>query len=247
METMPRQVAIASGFDVLCHSLESFTAIPYLQRAPRPLNPNLRPAYQGSNPISDVWCQQSLRMLAENFVRSVQTDDKRAKEEMCLASTYAGVGFGNAGVHLCHGMSYPISGLNKGGPRWVHPEYDSTPTPGGVLVPHGISVVISAPAIFRFTAAINPERHLRCAEILGADVSNAKATADYAGNLLADEILKLMDATGVPMGISKLGFTNDDIPDMVAGTLPQERVTKLSPNPVGAEELSHIFEAAMEY
>eukprot|EP01045_Picozoa_sp_COSAG04_P026122 COSAG04_NODE_3562_length_2707_cov_2.035276_3_plen_226_part_01 len=137
METMPRQVAIASGFDVLCHSLESFTALPYNERVPRPANPNLRPAYQGSNPISDVWCQQSLRMLAENFVRSVQTDDKRAKEEMCLASTYAGVGFGNAGVHLCHGMSYPISGLNKGGPRWVHPEYDSTPTPGGVLVPHG--------------------------------------------------------------------------------------------------------------
>ena len=82
----------------------------------------------------------------------------------------------------------------------VHPEYESEPTPGGVLVPHGISVVISAPSIFRFTAAINPERHLKCAEILGADVSNAKATGDYAGNLLADEILKLMDATGVPMG-----------------------------------------------
>jgi len=82
----------------------------------------------------------------------------------------------------------------------VHPEYDSQPTPGGVLVPHGISVVISAPSIFRFTASINPERHLRCAEILGADVSNAKSTGDYAGNLLANEILKLMDATGVPMG-----------------------------------------------
>lgn len=246
MDTMPKQVAIASGFDVLCHSLESFTAIPYLQRAPRPLNPNLRPAYQGSNPISDVWTQQALKMVAENFLDAVNTDSPAAREEMCLASTYAGVGFGNAGVHLCHGMSYPISGLNKGGPEYVHPEYelDGVNAP---LVPHGIAVCISAPAIFRFTAAINPDRHLRCAELLGADVSNAKSTADYAGNLLADEILKLMDATGVPMGISKLGFTNDDIPDMVAGTLPQERVTKLSPNPVGAEELSHIFEAAMEY
>jgi hydroxyacid-oxoacid transhydrogenase len=162
METMPKQVAIASGFDVLCHSLESYTAIPYDQRTPRPLNPNLRPAYQGSNPISDVWCQQSLKvrsqqcckpedsqrvrhsatqrkppsnqyyysslstylhalpqMLADNFLGAVDTDDITAKEQMCLAATYAGVGFGNAGVHLCHGMSYPISGLNKGGPRWV--------------------------------------------------------------------------------------------------------------------------------
>lgn len=131
-------------------------------------------------------------------------------------ATYAGVGFGNAGVHLCHGMSYPISGLNKGGPKWVHPDYASDPTPGGMLVPHGIAVVISAPAIFRFTAAVNPERHLQCAEILGADISNAKSDADYAGNLLAEEILKLMDATGVPMGISKLGFSRADIPALVA-------------------------------
>ena len=92
----------------------------------------------------------------------------------------------------------------------VHPDYDSQPTPGGIIVPHGISVVISAPSIFRFTAVINPERHLRCAELLGADVSNAKSTGDYAGNLLADEILKLMDATGVPMGANaRLSCTAD--------------------------------------
>jgi hypothetical protein len=60
-------------------------------------------------------------MLADNFLTAVHTDDTAAKEQMCLAATYAGVGFGNAGVHLCHGMSYPISGLNKGGPKWVHP------------------------------------------------------------------------------------------------------------------------------
>lgn len=251
METMPQQVAIASGFDVLCHALESYTAVPYQQRSPRPLNPNLRPAYQGSNPISDVWCVQALKMLAESFTASVlDRDNTQAKEQMCLAATYAGVGFGNAGVHLCHGMSYPISGLNKKFEhvQWQHPEYTSDPTPTGLIVPHGISVVLSAPAVFEFTAAVDPERHLLCAELLGAVPNPTTAvTPEYAGGLLKEQILKLMDATGVPMGISKLGFTHGDIDALVAGTLPQERVTKLSPNPVGGEELAHIFEAAMEY
>src|SRR5438876_10510476 len=141
--TMPSPVAASSGLDILSHAVESYTAMPFSQR-PHPDRPLLPPAYQGSNPISDVWSLQALRMVAKYLVRAVEDpEDDEARASMLLAASYAGVGFGNAGVHLPHGMSYPISGHVKSycppGYRTDHP-----------LVPHGVSVILNAPAVFRF-------------------------------------------------------------------------------------------------
>jgi hydroxyacid-oxoacid transhydrogenase len=103
--TMPSAVKASSGLDVLCHSLESWTAIPYTERTPRPTNPLLRPAYQGANPISDIFSLNALRSTVKYLPRAVRDpEDFEAQSEMLLAATLAGVGFGNAGVHLCHGM-----------------------------------------------------------------------------------------------------------------------------------------------
>ena len=142
---MPPQVAAATGLDILSHAVESFTAMPYTER-PRPERPELRPAYQGSNPISDVWSLQALRMVARFLVRAVDDpSDDEARANMLLAASYAGVGFGNAGVHLPHGMSYPVSGNVR---NYLAPGY----VPDHPLVPHGVSVILNAPAVFRFTA-----------------------------------------------------------------------------------------------
>jgi len=154
-----------------------------------------------------------------------------------LASSFAGVGFGNAGVHLCHGMSYPVSGLNR---KYVPPGYKVSKP----LIPHGLSVVLHAPAVFTFTAISDPARHLHAANIMGADISNAKE--EDAGRILVEEIKKLMKRLKVPNGLKAVGFTNADIPALVTGTLPQHRVTKLSPRPVGQEELAKLFEDSME-
>lgn len=234
--TMPSQVAASSGLDILCHAVESFTAMPYSER-PLPEKPLLRPAYQGSNPISDVWSLQALRMCAEYIVRAFRDPgDDEARAQMILAASYAGVGFGNAGVHLPHGMSYPVSGNVR-----------SYRAPGYLadypLVPHGMSVILNAPSVFRFTASANPERHLIAAEALGVDVSRAKK--EDAGKILADRITWFMREVRVPNGLAELGYSSSDIPKLVEGTLPQHRVTKLSPRAAGPEELARLFEGAM--
>ena len=235
--TMPPEVAASSGLDVLSHAIESYTAMPYTDR-PKPERPSMRPAYQGSNPISDVWSLQALRMIAKYLRRAVaDPGDDEARAQMLLASAYAGVGFGNAGVHLPHGMSYPVSGMVRG---YRPPGYPVD----HAMVPHGVSVILNAPAVFRYTAEANPERHLHAAEVLGADVSRVKH-AD-AGKVLADQITSYMQDLKIPNGLSAVGYSSADIPALVDGTMPQHRVTKLSPRPAGPEELARLFENALK-
>ena len=235
-KTMPPMVAASTGLDVFVHALESYTTMPFTQR-PRPERPNLRPAYQGSNPISDLWSAEAIRLGSRYLARAVEDpEDEEARSKMLLAASYAGIGFGNAGLHLPHGMSYPVSGMV----RDYRPPGYAVDEP---LVPHGISVVLNAPAAFRFTGPACPERHLQAAAFLGVDVSRANP-AD-AGKILADEIVRIMQRLKIPNGLSAVGYTRDDIPALVEGTLPQHRVIKLSPRPVGREELTRLFEESL--
>jgi hydroxyacid-oxoacid transhydrogenase len=234
--TAPPMVAASTGLDVLSHAIESFTALPYTGR-PQPDRPALRPAYQGSNPISDVWSLQALRMVAEYLPRAVaDPGDREARAKMILAASYAGVGFGNAGVHLPHGMSYPVSGMVRG----FQPAGYAADHP---IVPHGVSVILNAPAVFRYTAEACAERHLQAAAALGANV--AAVSPGDAGRVLADCITGFMQRLGMPNGLRAIGYAAGDIPALVKGTLPQHRVTKLSPRPFGEEELARLFEDAM--
>jgi hydroxyacid-oxoacid transhydrogenase len=234
--TMPPAVAAATGLDVLSHALESYTAIPYTAR-PKPARPLERPAYQGANPISDIWALRALEMVKESLLRAVSDpSDDEARGQMLLAAAIAGIGFGNAGVHLPHGMSYPVAGMVKNfrpaGYNVDHP-----------IVPHGISVILHTPAVCRFTAPASPLRHLTAAKALGADIRSADA--DDAGAILADRVTYFMRALAMPNGLSAVGYTIADIPALVAGTLPQHRVTKLSPIPANEPELTRLFEQSM--
>jgi len=230
--TLPRIAAACTGFDVLVHALESYTNLPF-DRREAPASPAERPAYQGSNPISDVWSAKAIELVSRSILRVVEDPaDDEARSDMIIAATFAGIGFGNAGLHLPHGMSYPVSGMVR---DYVPEGYP----PGKPIVPHGMAVVLNAPAALRFTGPARPGRHLEAARMMGVETGGA-AKAD-AGEILADAVIELMKKTGMPNGLSAVGYSEKDVDKLVEGTLPQHRVTKLCPRPFTPEDLRELF------
>jgi len=235
--TLPGSVVACSGFDVLSHAVESFTARPYTRRA-KPGVPRQRPASQGANPYSDVACAEAMRLAGSYIVRAAgDGSDREARERMMFAATLAGIGFGNAGCHVPHGMSYSVSGMVR--------DFQAPGYPDAPLVPHGMSVVLNAPAVFRFTAPACPERHIEAARMLGADTVDV-ALKD-AGRLLADAILRLMKATGMPNGLEGVGYKQADIGELAKGAFPQQRLLKNAPCDLSLEDLSAIYGDALRY
>jgi hydroxyacid-oxoacid transhydrogenase len=218
--TQPPEVTAASGMDILCHALESYTAKPYTEFDAK--EPAQRVPYCGANPVADMWSEKALALLARSLRTAVAGgDDLDARTDMALAATFAGMGFGNAGVHIPHANAYPIAG----GVRDFHPAgYPS----GEPLVPHGMAVALTAREALRFTYPSNPERHDRAAALLGGTDLPAVLTA-------------LMRDVGIPNGIAAVGYVEGDIGTLVGGAMKQQRLLATAPLPVTEEDLAGIF------
>jgi alcohol dehydrogenase class IV len=236
--TLPANVVAASGFDVLSHALESYTALPFTRRLP-PARPELRPMSQGANPWSDIGCAQALQLTGEFLVRAVcDPDDREARHGMMWAATLAGVAFGNSGVHLPHAMAYSVAGLIR--------DYRPEGFPGtDPICPHGISVIVNAPSVFRMTAPALPARHADAARWLGAETRGAGP--DDAGEVLAARILRMMRDTGMPNGVSGLGYEDADVPKLADGAYAQQRLLTNAPIAVDGEALRSLYRGAAAY
>ncbi|MGO8999177.1 MAG: hydroxyacid-oxoacid transhydrogenase [Polyangiaceae bacterium] len=236
--TLPAMVVAASGFDVLCHALESFTARAYTAR-PRSEKPSARPLSQGRNPWSDVGSREALGLAGKYIERAVcDAADVEAREALSWAATLAGIAFGNSGVHLPHAMSYSVAGLVR--------EYRCEGYPAKeAMVPHGISVVVGAPSVFRATAPALPERHLEAGVLLGADARGAGPGDE--GEILAKEIVRLMRATSVPRGIGPLGYGARDLDALTRGAIVQSRLVQNAPVPIDELAMRALFEGAISY
>jgi hydroxyacid-oxoacid transhydrogenase len=232
--SQPAGVTASAGMDIVCHALESYTARWYTTFDRR--RPEQRVPYCGSNPISDMWSERALQLLAGAFRAAVRDGgDQQARADMAMAATFAGMGFGNAGVHIPHASAYPIAGRVT--------DFHPADYPGREpMVPHGMSVALTAPEAFRFTFDAAPARHLRAAELLAPGTDRP---ADPARALPA-ALLGLMHDIGTPNGIAAVGYTRADIPDLVDGTLKQQRLLATCPKAVTSADLAGIFERSLE-
>lgn len=236
--TLPANVVASSGFDVLSHALESYTAIPYTYR-PKPESPPSRPMSQGANPYSDLGCEKALQLTGSFLVRAARdADDHEARDGMMFAATLAGIAFGNSGVHIPHGMAYSVAGLVKDFQPEGYPKHEP-------ICPHGMSVIVNAPSAFRFTAPACPGRHRAGAKLLGSDTVDV--AEEDTGALLAQRLIDMMQATGMPNGIGGVGYSGVDIPALVEGAHAQQRLLQQSPREVDRESLAGLYDGALGY
>ncbi len=232
--TLPSEVTSSCGLDVVCHAAESYLSKPYGAR-PKPENPGERPPYQGANPIADIWSAKALEYGGKYLRRAVENgEDVEARGAMMLGASLAGIGFGSAGVHIPHACAYPIAGLKH--------EYEPPGYPKDhPFVPHGWSVIVTAPASFRFTYEAQPERHRYVAELLsGEKIEKADE------NTLPEILIQLMKDVGAPRGVRELGYGDDDIDELVEGAMKQQRLLVGTPKEVTEEDLANIIRESME-
>jgi len=231
-KTTPSGVTASAGLDVICHAIESFISKPYTKRE-KPNSPDERPPYQGSNPVSDIWSMKAIEFGGEYLSRAVATrEDVEARGYMMLSATLAGIGFGSAGVHIPHACAYPIAGLKH--------SYQANGYKN-IFIPHGISVIVTAPAVFRFTYDSDPSKHLKAAELLkGTPLDNPGPES------LSYELIKIMKEVGIPSGIKELGYTKEDIPEIITRAMKQQRLLSIAPKNVNENDLHNILTQSME-
>jgi alcohol dehydrogenase class IV len=233
--SLPPEVTAASGMDIVCHAVESYTARYYSTFDRK--KPEERVTYCGSNPVSDLWCEKAMALLAKSFRTAVHhgADDVEARSDMMMAATFAGMGFGNSGVHIPHANAYPIAGMVKDYRPAGYPQDEP-------MVPHGQSVSLTAPEAFRFSFASAPERHLRAAELMDPRADKQNDAREQLPSVLID----LMRDIGIPNGIGGVGYTEADVPELVPGTMKQQRLLATCPKTPTEDDIAAILTKSVE-
>ncbi len=237
--TQPAGVTAAAGLDILCHALESYTARPFTSYEHKQADE--RVPYCGANPIADMWSEKALSLMAVSFRTAVRHgDDLQARTQMAMAATFAGLGFGNAGVHIPHANAYPIAGQVK----HFRPEgYGPDGGPADhAMVPHGMAVSLTAPAAFRFTFDAAPDRHVHAAELLAPGTERPADIAEFLPTVLT----AIMRDVGIPSGLAEVGFDGSDIDGLVEGAMLQQRLLATAPREVRAGDLATILQQSIE-
>jgi len=237
-DSLPPNVIASTGFDLCCHALECFTARAYNQHA-KVTNPNTRQYIQGANPFSDMVAKEALGIVNQYLVRGVNdSSDSEARSQLMWGATLAGIAFGNCGTHLPHAMSYGITHL-----------MDNITTAGykieSPFIPHGISVMVNAPAIFKYTGEATGIRHLEGAQCLGADQKGA--TPGDAGEVLSKRLIQLMKDTHMPNGLSGVGFDSSHVKALAASSIRQTRAIANAPRESNLVDMENMYNDAISY
>jgi alcohol dehydrogenase class IV len=222
--TMPPQLTATTGLDALLIAIGSYTAKPYHTKVKTPTSTE-KPTYEGSNPFSDILAEKSIELAGRYLRRSYANGyDLEAREGMLFAAHLAGLAAGKAGVHIAHAIAFSIG-------EKIHID--------GVA---GFTVAVTSPASLDFIASIVPRKMNRIGQMLRGEAEIHRSKIE----LSASEALKrLLKDLKCPNGISGLGFTEKDIPELSDRAFREQRLLAQSPRLVMKEDIEEILRASL--
>lgn len=165
-----------------------------------------------------------------------------------FAATIAGFSMGNVGTHLPHGLSYPVS-AQAHSRLYTPPSGSGYPTHEPML-PHGMAVILHAPAVFELLG-----QHEEVTPLLGEALRAMGEEDDRElsphrirrGELISKRIQDLMRLSSMPEGLREVGFTHEDVPSLSDRAFAQKRTINNAPIAMNLKLVQDIYNRALSY
>lgn len=198
---LPEHITAATGMDALSHAVESMTSIRH-------------------NPMTDGIALAAIRLIARYLPECVANGaNEAARTQMMIASTMAGMAFGNTCAHVGHAFAHAM------GAKWH--------------IPHGTACALALPF------AVQNCTQIACEQI--ADISKAVGLEGQShspkeqADRLAGWILEFSSSIGIP-SLSKLGISPADLDVITQMTLEEKPLILLSGVPVTPDDCRTYYQ-----
>jgi len=202
--SMPPTVTADTGMDAMVHAIETYVSI-------------------NATVFSDILAERAIALIAENLpIAWAKGSNSRARCNMSLAATLAGMAFGSGGLGAVHALAYPLG-----------TEYHMT---------HGRTNAIMLPHVMRYNSPGNPAKYARIAELMGRDLEGFALLE--AAELAVEAIEDLLDTIRVSCRIKDYGIPEADLPKLAAGGMKQARLFVPNPRDLNEDDVNSIYKEA---
>lgn len=205
IKELPRKIAASTGVDALCHAVECFTS-------------------NKKNPFSDIFALQAFEMIMKNIEKAC--DDPEAlkeKNNMLVASFYAGAAITASGTTAVHALSYPLGGRYH--------------------IPHGVSnAILLAPVRDSTNRVPGPLcRSLRPAGRRGELRQPEAKSEEEKSAWVVNRMEEIVEHLNIPKSLKEFGIGSEDLDELVEAGMGVQRLLVNNMRTVTAEDAKKIY------
>lgn len=205
---LPPKTTAETGMDALCHGIEAYTC-------------------WKANLVSDMFAEKGIKLVADNLRAAYGKGSKNieARYNMSVAAALVMASLMSSGVHLVHGMAYPVQDFAE------------------PLITHAVSVAIMLPYVMEYNMPVNLHKFANIAELMGEQVEGLSLL--NKAQRAIEAVKKLSVDMGIPQRMRDVGIKKEDIPSCVDNVFGfHSALIDANPRDCSRDDMAKIFEAS---